>query len=258
MEQQYATDIVTEDITDEIFKHIAKLRLEMFKECYEYNGIDMGETKLPELEYHNYLINNPIVFGDPYDGMLGDLGMLGGLGDQLSGNALENKKAWLAAMSKYNNVLQLNKVGQIIILANVIVESGNFKWFHEIGNGRGRAYGRPAGPYKQIYYGRGPLQVTWYDNYKLIYEKFFIPNGLSQYNIVQNPDLALKPDIASYLSIGWLCCTPNGKKAINAANNNKLTSCRRFINGGTNGLAECKKYAAKLSADFNVQINLDA
>lgn len=249
---------IEKDKSEEIFKLIGIIYRDLLKECYEGNSIYLDEILKDkiELNYFNYLINTPIMFYEPGDfGMLEGLGSLGG---QLSGNALENKNAWIAAMSKYNNVLQLNKVGQVIILANVMVESGNFKWFHEIGNGRGRAYGRPAGPYKQIYYGRGPLQVTWYDNYKLIYEKFFIPNGLAQYNIVQNPDLALKPDIASYLSIGWLCCTPNGKKAINAANNNKLTSCRRFINGGTNGLAECKNYATKLATDFNIQINLDA
>lgn len=250
-----------DDTSEKIFKYIGAIQLDLLKECIEGNSFEMDESSLQDINYRNYLINNPIVFADPNGGMNGDLGVLGdlgSLGSKLSGNALDNKNAWMAAMSKYNNVLQLNKVGQVIILANVMVESGNFKWFHEIGNGRGRAYGRPAGPYKQIYYGRGPLQVTWYDNYKLIYEKFFVPNGLLQYNIVKDPDLALNPTIASCLSIGWLCCTPNGKKAINAANNNKLTSCRRFINGGTNGLAECKKYAAKLSADFNVQINLDA
>lgn len=249
---------IEKDKSEEIFKLIGIIYRDLLKECYEGNSVYLDEFVKDKikLNYFNYLINTPITFNEPGD--FGTLEGLGSLGSQLSGNALENKNAWIAAMSKYNNVLQLNKVGQVIILANVMVESGNFKWFHEIGNGRGRAYGKPAGPYKQIYYGRGPLQVTWYDNYKLIYEKFFIPNDLSQYNIVQNPDLALNPEIASYLSIGWLCCTPNGKKAINAANNNKLTSCRRFINGGTNGLAECKNYAIKLSADFNIQINLDA
>jgi len=76
MSQQYVTDIVAEDVSDEIFKHIAKLNLELFKECYEYNGVDMGETKLPKLEYHNYLISNPLIFSDPFatdDEFLGDL-----------------------------------------------------------------------------------------------------------------------------------------------------------------------------------------
>lgn len=252
---------VEKDNSEKILKSIGIIYRDLLKVCYEGNSIYLDETNRDkiELDYFNYLMNTPITFGDPNAfGDLGNLGDLGSLGAQLSGNALANKNAWLAAMSKFNNVLQLNKIGQIIILANVMVESGNFKWFSEIGNGRGRAYGRPAGPYKQIYYGRGPLQVTWYDTYKLIYEKFFIPNGLAQYNVVQNPDLGLRPDIASCLSVGWLCCTPNGKKAIAAANNNKLTSCRRFINGSTNGLAECKKYAVKLASDFNVQINLDA
>jgi hypothetical protein len=36
----------------------------------------------------------------------------------------------------------------------------------EVGKGKGYAYGKPSGPYNQIYYGRGHVQLTWEDNYK--------------------------------------------------------------------------------------------
>ena len=36
----------------------------------------------------------------------------------------------------------------------------------EIGRGRGKAYGLPAGPYGHIYFGRGLPQVTWLANYE--------------------------------------------------------------------------------------------
>lgn len=50
-------------------------------------------------------------------------------------------------------------------------------------------YALPAGPYKQSYYGRGLVQITWYDNY-LKFEKLLgIP-------LTQNPDLALEWDTA--------------------------------------------------------------
>ncbi len=41
---------------------------------------------------------------------------------------------------------------------NLSVEEG--------GRGRGKAYGLPAGPYNQVYYGRGPCQITWLANYQ--------------------------------------------------------------------------------------------
>jgi putative chitinase len=35
----------------------------------------------------------------------------------------------------------------------------------EYGKGSGQPYGQPAGPYGECYYGRGFVQLTWYDNY---------------------------------------------------------------------------------------------
>ena len=36
----------------------------------------------------------------------------------------------------------------------------------EYGKGFGKSYGQPVGPYKQCYYGRGHVQLTWEANYK--------------------------------------------------------------------------------------------
>jgi len=66
----------------------------------------------------------------------------------------------------------------------------------EIGKGAGYSYGKPAGPYGLIYYGRGPSQLTWYDNYV----KF---GRLLSLDLARNPDLALVPEIgAAILIIG--------------------------------------------------------
>lgn len=50
-------------------------------------------------------------------------------------------------------------------------------------------YALPAGPYKQSYYGRGLIQITWYDNYK----KF---TDLLKKPLDKQPDLALDWDIS--------------------------------------------------------------
>ena len=50
-------------------------------------------------------------------------------------------------------------------------------------------YALPAGPYRQSYYGRGLIQITWYDNYL----KF---TRLLKQPLDQNPDLALEWDIS--------------------------------------------------------------
>ena len=126
----------------------------------------------------------------------------------------------------------------------------------EIGAGKGKKYGQPAGPYNKIYYGRGPIQVTWYDNYKKIYEDFFKPNGLAQYNIVANPDLANDPTIASYLTLGWFLTTSNGKRAIAAANAGDIKACTKAINGGFNGLADRIKKTAAIASAMGVNVNL--
>ena len=52
-----------------------------------------------------------------------------------------------------------------------------------------RNYALPAGPHRQSYYGRGLVQITWYDNY-LKFER------LLNKPLTENPDLALEWDVA--------------------------------------------------------------
>jgi predicted chitinase len=63
-----------------------------------------------------------------------------------------------------------------------------------------------------------------------------VPNGLGQYDIVNNPELANDPEIGSLLTIGWLAVTENGRKAIAESNNYNIEALTRAINGGYNGL----------------------
>ena len=53
----------------------------------------------------------------------------------------------------------------------------------------GKAYGKPAGEFGHVYYGRGYVQLTWLKNYKVQQKKLNIP-------IVENPDLVLKAEFA--------------------------------------------------------------
>ena len=64
------------DITADMMDALVKCTVDLYKECYEYEGIDLGETKTIA-EYHNYLIEHPLVFKVPGSGF--------GLGDFLPG-----------------------------------------------------------------------------------------------------------------------------------------------------------------------------
>lgn len=71
----------------------------------------------------------------------------------------------------------------------------------EYGKGRSRVYGRKIKHNRQpytfpdkIYYGRGDVQLTWYENYELMGRLLGIP-------LLEQPELALKPDISARIMI---------------------------------------------------------
>ena len=71
----------------------------------------------------------------------------------------------------------------------------------EIGKGAGRTYGRKIKHSRQpythpdkIYYGRGDVQLTWYENYELMGRLLGIP-------LLEQPELALRPDISAKIMI---------------------------------------------------------
>ncbi len=72
----------------------------------------------------------------------------------------------------------------------------------EWGRGQGKPYGVACGPYMQVYYGRGLVQLTWLANYERAEEA--IPGS----DLVRRPDNALLPAIAAEvlvrgMSEGW-------------------------------------------------------
>lgn len=64
----------------------------------------------------------------------------------------------------------------------------------EYGKGRGRAYGKPHPRTGKIYYGRGFVQITWYDNYYKMERILNIP-------LTAKPELALDPKIAAKIIV---------------------------------------------------------
>lgn len=88
------------------------------------------------------------------------------------------------------------------ILATVYHETAKtMQPIEEYGRGAGRDYGRKlkmgGGPGKripysdpdQLYYGRGFVQITWYENYQAM-------SRLLGVDLLRHPELALRPDVA--------------------------------------------------------------
>lgn len=97
----------------------------------------------------------------------------------------------------------------------------------EYGRGRGRKYGRPDSKTGQTYYGRGHVQLTWYDNYKFVGKEMGI-------DLVNNPDKAMIPEVAATILYrgcieGWF----TGKKLADYITDKSCNyrQCRRIVNG---------------------------
>lgn len=106
----------------------------------------------------------------------------------------------------------------------------------EYGHGRGRAYGRPSGPYGQTYFGRGLVQLTWLGNYVHATERLRELGVIGEdIDLAKNPELALRPDIAAAIMIhgmieGWF----SGKKLANYLRPDgtfDFVGARHIING---------------------------
>lgn len=166
-----------------------------------------------------------------------------------------NEDAWNNAWTQYGSSLGLkDQRAYAYLLGQIKHESGNFKYMEGLNSGEeyegrsdlGNVQRGDGARFKE----RGPLQVTGRANYEKIYKDFFIPNGLGQYDIVNNPELAKDPYIGSLLSIGWLATTNNGRRAIASANNYDIRGTTYAINGGYNGLEDRIKRTNKLLNDL--------
>ncbi|HTO80465.1 MAG TPA: hypothetical protein VMJ31_11885, partial [Methylocystis sp.] len=87
--------------------------------------------------------------------------------------------------------------------------AGTMQPIEEYGRGCGHRYGEPAGPCGNCYYGRGFVQLTWLENYQRAEAELHKRSVLKpEESLVENPELALRPDVAAAIMIhgmleGW-------------------------------------------------------
>lgn len=97
----------------------------------------------------------------------------------------------------------------------------------EYGRGRGRAYGKPAGPHGHVYYGRGYCQLTWDHNYRRVGNLLGLP-------LLAQPELACEPPTAiTILFRGMIEGFYTGKRLSNYIAREKCdwVNARRVVNG---------------------------
>lgn len=130
------------------------------------------------------------------------------------------------------------------ILATVYHETAaTIQPIEEYGKGKNKPYGIPDPRTGKAYYGRGYVQITWYDNYKKFEDMLSIP-------LLAQPELACKPDVAcDILFAGMLNGMFTGKKLSHYFSGNKCDpyNARRIING-----TDC---ADKIATYFRVFLN---
>lgn len=127
-------------------------------------------------------------------------------------------------------------------LAQVSHETGGFRWSRELGKGRGMGYSGG-----DQYYGRGYIQVTHDYNYRDLGKKL----GL---NLLKNPDLLLRPDVASKAEVMWWMDNVRPKVKnwndvfqVSAAVNYPAASSSSEINGYEDRVQRFNYYASNIS-----------
>lgn len=124
----------------------------------------------------------------------------------------------------------------------------------EYGRGKGRKYGVATGPWKQVYYGRGYVQLTWIFNYEKASKKLGV-------DFVKNPDLVMDPKWAvkilfEGMTEGWFTGVSfktflDGIDESDAEDGREFTGARKIINGKDKAAqiaAMALKYEAALRA----------
>jgi putative chitinase len=97
----------------------------------------------------------------------------------------------------------------------------------ETGRGATKAYGKPDKRTGQVYYGRGPVQLTWYDNYKKM-------GDLLGIDLIHNPDKVLDPSVGvRVMYFGMEKGSFTGKKLSDYFNDHEEDpyNARRIVNG---------------------------
>ena len=247
-----------EDDSELLFYELNKTIVNIYKLALEDMGYDLGETN-NETRYINYLEDNPLDFSDEYV-ELDDIGPIipidfsnynGGVIsiEKLISLYPKGNKSYIAgavmALDKYGNKIGLTQKGKLMVLGQFAYESGGFKYTYELGYGKNKDYGKPVPPYNKVYYGRGPIQITWSYNYKKIAYDIFPSLGINE-DIFKNPDICCTNiEIGCAASLAWFML-PGNKVTIQYANNGDIKSLTKKINGGYTGLDERIMHTQKI------------
>jgi len=121
-------------------------------------------------------------------------------GSLFSGSMSQPQVDGQNAILDYAEMLQWDDRWLAYLLATTYHETAlTMQPIAEYGKGKGKPYGQPAGPYNQVYYGRGFVQLTWYENY----QKQDVKLKLNQ-QLVKTPDTALDLQIATQIIFGGM------------------------------------------------------
>jgi len=152
---------------------------------------------------------------------------------KLSQHQMQGLNALLAAAEADPKLTDLRWLAYM--LATVRHECAN-TWhpIEEYGKGKGRPYGKPVvvtdphgKKYKNVYYGRGYVQLTWQQNYARM-------GKLLKNQLRYKPALALQPAVAyKIMSLGMRLGSFTGKKLGDYIHGTKAdyVNARRIING---------------------------
>ncbi|MFN3428994.1 MAG: peptidoglycan-binding protein [Candidatus Sericytochromatia bacterium] len=138
-----------------------------------------------------------------------------------------------------------DRASVIAALATIHVETSSFEPIHEYGgpsywaryNGRADLGNRPGTDDGVVYHGRGYIQLTGRANYQTYGEALDL-------DLVGNPDLALRPDVAARVLVTYFKSRGIPAKA----RAGDWLGVRRAVNGGTNGYERFSAAVEKLRA----------
>lgn len=135
-------------------------------------------------------------------------------------------------MADYNIV---GKLREAAFLAQIIHESGSFKYTKEIASGKAYEGRKDLGNVNAgdgvRFKGRGLIQITGRANYQDITECFGV-------EFVDNPELLEQPEWAARSACWWW----NDRGLNRLADAGKFIEITKRINGGTNGLKDRQEY----------------
>ena len=141
---------------------------------------------------------------------------------------------WFADYGVMDSALRLAH-----FLAQLIHESGSFRYMEEIASGQAYEGRRDLGNTQpgdgKLFKGRGPIQITGRSNYRRYGARIGI-------DIERHPEIAALPSIGLHLALEYW--KVNGLNTFADADN--VLAITKAINGGTNGLDDRKAQLAKV------------